>query len=281
MRPGMRSFHAIPVTVLLLLASAMAWTAPAHAFVAEGQPWAQGRIPYYDSTPYRPQVAAAVRAWNTSGARVRFVAVPRRSAKVIIRVGSGATFCSRGYASIGRTMRGFVDLPIASPGCGGRNPHVVTLIAAHELGHVLGLGHEDRRCAVMNASMSSTRPARCPSQARWQWRCRILERDDVAGAVRRYGGTIAPRPPELCDAYAAAPPPTMLTTPAPQGYSIATRIRWNGGATIPTWLSEGRTPLPGSFVGYEWAAGDTCVPVTVTSSMKALSQDPLDRKSVV
>ncbi len=40
--------------------------------------------------------------------------------------------------------------------------------------------------------MNSSGASRCEPEPDWQYRCRVLERDDVLGAVRRYGGTARP-----------------------------------------------------------------------------------------
>jgi hypothetical protein len=54
---------------------------------------------------------------------------------------------------------------------------------------VLGLGHTAVRCAAMSAGWS------CPDAPAGEWRCRLLERDDVEGAVHLYAapsGRLAP-----------------------------------------------------------------------------------------
>ena len=79
------------------------------------------------------------------------------------------------------------------------------MVVAHELGHVLGLGHEPRRCALMNTRLVTLSPERCiPPLEPWRWRCRILERDDVRGAVRLYGGRVRSRGRPICDLFARA-----------------------------------------------------------------------------
>ena len=70
---------------------------------------------------------------------------------------------------------------------------------AHELGHVLGLDHEDRFCATMNSYLLDGHPEYCPAAPAGKWICRLLRTDDVRGAVRLYGGTVRPiRGPEFC-----------------------------------------------------------------------------------
>ena len=59
---------------------------------------------------------------------------------------------------------------------------------AHELGHVLGLGHEERGCALMNGRGTWSGAEHCRQEAVWTWRCGLLEPDDingVCGALRR------------------------------------------------------------------------------------------------
>jgi len=75
----------------------------------------------------------------------------------------------------------------------------MTLVLAHELGHVLGLDHEDRFCATMNSYLLDGHPEYCSAAPAGKWICRLLRTDDVRGAVSLYGGTVRPiRGPEFC-----------------------------------------------------------------------------------
>ena len=88
-----------------------------------------------------------------------------------------------------------------SPYC---NSYMAARAIAHELGHVLGLGHETRGCSLMNPTGTLQGPSLCPKARLWQWRCRLLTGDDVAGAVALYGGTARRESgPRDCDLYAA------------------------------------------------------------------------------
>ena len=92
----------------------------------------------------------------------------------------------------------------------GSNPkrcvYTDVITTAHELGHVLGLAHENDKCAVMNSSSTSTSgsgtnpdpdwPSKCTPHTD-QWYCRVLSKDDLKGAKSIYGGTPAVRDAEV------------------------------------------------------------------------------------
>src|SRR5437764_3758083 len=165
--------------------AALLLAAPAHAFVLGGHAWPGARITYFDADrAVAEPVALAVHAWNASGAHVRFVAVPRSRARVVIQKGIPSGVLP--HASIDQGFcTGFADI-----GYQGRQEHVYldacsgvvipSGVIAHELGHILGLGHETRRCATMEPLVWT----HCNQQAKgdWQYRCRIVQPDDVAGA---------------------------------------------------------------------------------------------------
>jgi chitodextrinase len=103
---------------------------------------------------------------------------------------------------------------------------VVTGVVVHELAHVLGLNHENRRCATMNSVLW----ARCTTPPeQWRYRCRGLERDDVRGLIRLYGGRLRGVGPELCAAEPAPSAPVGLTAATIDAARGVVRVTWNTG----------------------------------------------------
>ena len=187
------------VPALVVVGVVAVCASPAQAYRLDGIPW-PGRtatITYWNGTGYTAQVTQAARAWNRSGARVRFTPASKRRATLRIvydpRPVSGVSGSAHGSASVGYQPRNRIALGRGAHGLGAVG------VIAHELGHVLGLIHDDRRCATMNSAAWS----RCglpPS-------CSILQPDDVRGAIARYGGRARALRPELCP-------------PAPAGLSV-------------------------------------------------------------
>jgi hypothetical protein len=165
------------------------------AFQLEGGRWPTSIITYYNEVPaYSWAVDTAAYAWNTSGARVRFLKSSRRDADVLIGI---RWFNVAGDASVQRVSGRFVSAKVGIRS--GQDRYTMALVITHELGHVLGLDHEDRVCATMNSLLVSYHPEHCGAAPSGRWICRLLRSDDVRGAVALYGGTPRPtRGPEFC-----------------------------------------------------------------------------------
>jgi hypothetical protein len=162
--------------------------ARADAYQLEGSHWATRTIPYYTETrAYSWSVDAAAYAWNTSGARVQFVKTSRANAKVLVGI--------RWYRHAGDARMHTVGSSIVRAEVGiqtGHDRYEMALIVAHEFGHVLGLDHELGVCATMNPSVGGDHTTKCPAPPSGTWTCRLLQPDDVRGAVSLYGGAARP-----------------------------------------------------------------------------------------
>ena len=157
-------------------------------------------ITYYDATGsrYGKEVAAAAAAWNKSGVKVRWVKTSKGKARVPIRVSSKIP--AAGLAWYFGNGRGMIELqPTLKKGqlteLAGRG--VATQVIVHEMGHVMGLDHVTNACAIMQPVLGGG----CrQSPVIWQFRCRLLEKDDLRGGVALFGGKVGKVGPEFCDA---------------------------------------------------------------------------------
>jgi hypothetical protein len=222
-RPLLVLWGVIAIGSALLLASPrtpeavhelLPWTArigPAEGIPGQiGGPWPGGVISYHDATGNQGwAVQQAVRAWNESGAQVRFVAASREEAALIVESRPGGE-CGHAHATVGYTPQARVVVFARAPTqqC---NALSASRALAHELGHVLGLQHTSHVCAAMNPSGTYGGGDACPPSRPWEWRCRLLEPHDVAAAVALYGGrAAAPREPATCPVYPALAAPAGL-----------------------------------------------------------------------
>jgi hypothetical protein len=176
---------------LLVCACLLAAVLPcgrADAYRLEGGRWATRTITYYTETPaYAWSVDTAAYAWNTSGVRVQFVKSSPAHAKVLLGI---RWYRLAGDATVHRIGSRLVRAEVGIQT--GHDRYEMALIVAHELGHVLGLDHESGVCATMNPSVGNDHTTKCPAPARGTWTCRLLQPDDVRGAISLYGGSVRP-----------------------------------------------------------------------------------------
>lgn len=252
----------------------LALAAPATANAAMvGVRWPGKTITYFDGSRDKAAVARAVAAWNRSGVGIRFVRTYSRTrAQLVIRntraVPGG---CGTGYATLGYPGRGrqaqLGILHAASPRDQGCAWPGQTLVVAHELGHVLGLGHVDSRCSLMNSShVGGVAPRRC--YGGWSmenvlertatWRCRILEPADVRAVLRRYGGTRRPvRANPWCDLFRRLDAPSGLAaTWDADAQRVNLQLVRPATKPVPSFLAA-RAAMPHAFEIYR--AKGACV----------------------
>ncbi|HSP71793.1 MAG TPA: matrixin family metalloprotease [Gaiellaceae bacterium] len=189
---------------------------PASAYAVQGKAWPGGRILYYNAAPDQAwAVQQAVDAWNASGAAIRFVPSAEASAQVVIREFARSECTSTGASVGGEAALGYVAHSVVfvtrlDPATAKCNQFSAAQTLAHELGHVLGLGHEAKVCAAMNRSGSLRGPSLCRQAPLGVWSCSLLEPDDVAGAVAMYGGAGRTRSARWCPLYQPIASPARL-----------------------------------------------------------------------
>jgi hypothetical protein len=205
---------------IALAAVAIGAFAPtAEASHIAGRAWPGGRISYaVTAKSLRGPVHIAALAWNRSGVDVRFVEVSRSKARLLISPFPAASCVGRiGEASVGYSASARSRMRLQARCAEG----TLTMTATHEFGHVLGLGHEDRRCALMN----SVYLARCkPQPLEWEWYCSPPRNDDRRGALSLYGGRFRKAGVSFCVSEALPGPVRSLGAASDPVDSLA-RVR--------------------------------------------------------
>lgn len=169
--------------VLAVLVVCLACAPAADAYSIGGRPWPQGAVTYYtQASGYSGAVNRAARILNHAGVGVRLRRAPSKAVADVVVAYHGAP--CEGEAAVG-FQRLDLDLLYLGRGC---NRGLVTLTAVHEFGHVLGLDHENSRCARMNPSFDdSGTPTHCKGRTLAYWLAHPLTADDLRGLRAIYG----------------------------------------------------------------------------------------------
>src|SRR5438270_7057609 len=143
----------------IVLATAVAFCAlagVAQAYVIEGNRWPGTTITFYPSA-YKKATTRAAQNWNNANVGVRLVRTSSKShADLIVKY--GAPQCE-GVSLVGYQGPFQQSWTRLGRGC---SRDFMVLTATHELGHILGLGHEERKCARMEPEVDlSGTPRNC------------------------------------------------------------------------------------------------------------------------
>ena len=162
-------------------AAALATAAPAPAFVVGGNPWPYDVVTYTSATPaYSASIDRAAHLVNRQNLGVRLRRNDRYPDVTFVYNGRSCD----GAAYVGYSRRRRDSTVYLGRGC---SRDLITLTAVHELGHVLGLDHETRRCARMNPSFGRTgTPGQCPIRSLSYWLGHPFTSDDLRGLRALY-----------------------------------------------------------------------------------------------
>ena len=190
---------AFSIAALLALA---AWHALPFAMSSE-RAWDDGVVRIYDASELGRTVTTAAQRWNTSGADVRLIKVAERDqADVVFEVDDRRLreLCGHdclGYTtSIGKPAGDRqVTVLLAAELSGSPRPLSVW-VAAHELGHVLGLHHRDgQACSLMSPHAFDTNcsPSLAAEPPTLEQLACVPAPADVEDAAAIYGGALLRR----------------------------------------------------------------------------------------
>jgi hypothetical protein len=184
----------VVATAVLLAPVAGTATARANPSVSRTA-WPGDSIGYADltgSTGYHEAVRRAVAAWNSARLGIRFVPAPPSEASLRILSRQGACLAARAASATSGFQRSGATIVLHS--C----PYVMRpLLLAHELGRVLGLPNDDRRCSLMNSrgqsdGRSFALPGRCSRWVPPTWIANLVDPASIGTGRAIYAAPAGP-----------------------------------------------------------------------------------------
>jgi hypothetical protein len=172
--------------VLLVLVAVLA-PATASAYKIDRHVVPQPKLRYYVGLPdWRKPFTRVARVVNRAHVGVRLIKakIPEQAS---IQVGRLDHQCGYpGVNGVTQNLSGGYAAIYLPFNCHGR---VASIIAAHELGHALGLRHENRRCALLNSTAGRGGiPTHCAGRS-FDWLHHPFRSDDIAGLRKLYRNT--------------------------------------------------------------------------------------------
>jgi hypothetical protein len=186
--------------VLALAAGLLYW--PMSADARPRTPWpAGGQVRVYNPTSWQNTMRAAADAWNRTGVTPTIVFTSRDSGAYVVVEASSRKLeqrCDEDYRCDGFAERhghwGRITLRDADRDFDRHASAASVRLAAHELGHILGLPHEIHDCALMN---TDTGAQRCSPRMDFD-NIRGPMRTDIMAAQRLYHRELRPRDQSEC-----------------------------------------------------------------------------------